>query len=150
MTDRIQRLGLILGVAFCLLLAALTRLQVVDASKLTNDPRNTRGLTAAFSADRGLIQTSDGVLLAKSDPSADEFKRQRQYPEGAVFAPVTGYLSFTYGAEGAERAFNSDLSGGALPKGDDALRQLFQKSRHARDVTLTINANVQRVAAQAL
>jgi peptidoglycan glycosyltransferase len=148
--DRIQRLGLILGVSFCLLLAALTRLQVVDASKLQNDPRNTRGLTESFSSDRGSIQTVDGVLLATSDPSGDEFKRQRKYPEGAVFAPVTGYLSFTYGAEGAERAFNQDLTGGALPKGDDALRQLFQKSRHARDVTLTINAKVQRTAAQAL
>ena len=150
MTDRIQRLGLILGVAFCLLLAALTRLQVVDASKLTNDPRNTRGLTAAFSADRGSIQTVDGVLLARSVPSADEFKRQRQYPEGPVFAPVTGYLSFTFGAEGAERAFNDALTGGALPKGDDALRQLFQHQHATRDVTLTINAAVQRAAVSAL
>ena len=150
MNDRIQRLGLILGVAFCLLLAALTRLQVVDASKLQNDPRNTRGLTEAFSADRGSIQTSDGKLLATSVASGDEFKRQRQYPEGALYGPVTGYLSFTYGAAGAEQAFNADLSGGALPKGDDALRQLFQKSRHARDVTLTIKDSVQRVAASAL
>jgi peptidoglycan glycosyltransferase len=148
--DRIQRLGLILGVAFCLLLAALTRLQVVDASKLQNDPRNTRGLTESFSSDRGSIQTIDGTLIANSDVSNDEFKRQRHYPEGAVFAPVTGYLSFTYGADGAERAFNDVLTGGALPKGDDSLRQLFQKSRHTRDVTLTVNAAVQRIAASAL
>jgi peptidoglycan glycosyltransferase len=149
-TDRIQRLGLILGVAFCLLLAALTRIQVVDAAKLANDPRNTRALTAAFSADRGLIQTSDGTLLARSVPSGDEFKRQREYPEGPLFAPVTGYLSFTFGADGAERSFNNDLVGGALPKGDDALRELFSKKKRVGDVTLTINAAVQRVAAQAL
>jgi penicillin-binding protein A len=139
-----------MGVAFCLLLAALTRIQVVDASKLTNDTRNTRALTAAFSAERGSIQTSDGTLLARSVPSADEFKRQREYPEGALFAPITGYLSFTFGADGAERAFNSDLLGGALPKGDDALRQLFAKKKRVGDVTLTIDANVQRIAAQAL
>jgi peptidoglycan glycosyltransferase len=150
MTDRIQRLGLILGVAFCLLLAALTRLQVVDAAKLTNDPRNTRGLTAAFSAERGSIQTSDGVLLAKSIDSGDEFKRQRQYPQGPLYAPVTGYLSFTFGADGAERAFNDDLAGGALPKGDDALRQLVHQKRHPHDITLTINAKVQEAAAGAL
>jgi penicillin-binding protein A len=149
-TNRIQRLGLILGVTFCLLLAALTRLQVVDASKLANDPRNTRGLTEAFSADRGSIQTIDGTLLASSDASNDEFKRQRHYPEGAVFAPVTGYFSFTFGADGAERAFNDELTGGALPKGDDALRQLFEKHRPTHDVTLTINAAVQRVAVSAL
>ena len=139
MTERIRRLGLILGVTFCLLLAALTRLQVVDASKLSNDPRNTRALTAAFSAERGLIQTIDGVLLARSVPSADEFKRQREYPEGALFAPVTGYLSFTFGADGAERAFNNDLTGGSLPKGDDSLRNLFAGKKRTADVTLTIN-----------
>jgi peptidoglycan glycosyltransferase len=150
MNDRIHRLGLILGVAFCLLLAALTRLQVVDASKLSNDPRNTRGLTESFSADRGSIQTVDGKLLANSVPSSDEFKRQRQYPAGDVYAPVTGYLSFTYGAEGAERAFNDELTGGALPKGDDALRKLFQKKHATRDVTLTINSKVQEAAASAL
>ncbi|MEY2469614.1 MAG: penicillin-binding protein [Actinomycetota bacterium] len=150
MTDRIRRLGVILGVGFCLLLAALTRIQVLEASSLTNDPRNTRGLTAAFSADRGFIQTSDGVVLARSSPSDDEFKRQREYPEGALFAPITGYLSFTFGAEGAERAFNSDLIGGALPKGDASLRDLFDSKRRVGDVTLTINAAVQRVAAAAL
>ncbi|MEY2397184.1 MAG: penicillin-binding protein [Actinomycetota bacterium] len=151
MTGRIQRLGLILGVGFCLLLVALTRLQVVDAAKLTSDPRNTRGLTAAFSADRGLIQTADGVVLAKSVPSNDEFKRQRQYPEGALFAPVTGYLSFTFGADGAERAFNKDLVGGTLTAGDRTLRDLFNgNSKKTEDVTLTINAAVQRVAASSL
>ena len=151
MTERIRRLGLILGVGFCLLLAALTRLQVVDAAKLSSDPRNTRALTAAFSAERGLIQTSDGVVLAQSVPSADEFKRQRQYPEGALYAPVTGYLSFTYGADGAERAFNGDLVGGNLPGGDKSLRDLFSGgNKKTEDVTLTIVSAVQKAAASAL
>ncbi len=151
MTERIRRLGLILGVGFCLLLAALTRLQVVDAAKLASDPRNTRALTAAFSAERGLIQTADGVLLAQSVPSADEFKRQRQYPEGALYAPVTGYLSFTYGADGAERAFNGDLIGGDLPGGDKSLRDLFSGgNKKTEDVTLTIVSAVQKAAAAAL
>lgn len=150
MTDRIQRLGLILGVAFCLLLAALTRLQVVEATKLANDPRNTRVLTEAFSAERGSIQTLDGELLARSVPSGDEFKRQREYPAGALYAPVTGYLSFTFGADGAERAFNTDLTGGVASRGDDSLRKLFTRERGVGDVTLTIRNDVTRVAADAL
>ncbi|MBA2608961.1 MAG: penicillin-binding protein 2, partial [Actinobacteria bacterium] len=151
MTGRIRRLGLILGVGFCLLLAALTRLQVVDASKLASDPRNTRVLTAAFSAERGLIQTADGVVLAKSVASADQFKRQRQYPEGELYASLTGYLSFTYGADGAERAFNSDLVGGGLPGGDKSLRDLFNGgNKKTEDVTLTVVSAVQKAAASAL
>ncbi len=150
MNDRIRKLGLILGVMFCVLLAALTRLQVVDAEKLAGDPRNTRGLTEAFSAQRGAIQTADGVVLASSVDVDDEFKRQRQYPEGALFAPITGYLSFTYGADGAERAFNKDLIGGTLNSGDRSLRNLFSAGQKTADVTLTINAALQRIAADAL
>ncbi len=117
---------------------------------MSNDPRNKRGLIAAFSAERGVIQTIDGVLLARSVPSSDEFKRQREYPEGALFAPVTGYLSFTFGAEGAESAFNSDLTGGSLPEGDDSLRNLLSGKKQTGDVTLTVNAAVQRAAAEGL
>lgn len=150
MTERIRRLGLILGTMFCLLLAALTRIQVVDADRLQQDVRNTRALTEAFSAERGIIQTSDGTVIARSRPVADEFKQQREYPEGALFAPITGYLSFTFGAEGAERAFNKDLIGGTLPGGDRSLRDLFDSSQKTADVTLTISAAVQRVANDAL
>jgi peptidoglycan glycosyltransferase len=148
--ERIRRLGVILGVMFCLLLAALTRLQVVDADKLQTDPRNTRALTEAFSAERGIIQTADGVVLARSVDVDDEFKRQREYPEGALFAPITGYLSFTYGADGAERAFNKDLVGGTLAGGDKSLHDLFNSSQKTADVTLTIDAKLQRVANDAL
>lgn len=150
MNDRIHRLGIVLGVGFCLLLAALTKIQVVDASKLSNDTRNTRALTAAFSGERGAIQTIDGVLLARSVPSAGEFKHQREYPEGELFAPVTGYLSFTFGADGAERSFNRELTGSTLPKGDESLRDLFANEKRTADVTLTINAAVQRAAAVGL
>lgn len=150
MIERIRRLGVILGVMFCLLLAALTKLQVVDAEKLQNNSNNTRGLTEAFSAERGIIQTADGVVLARSVDVDDEFKRQREYPEGALFAPITGYLSFTYGADGAERAFNKDLVGGTVGAGDKSLRNLFDPGQKTADVTLTINAQLQRVANDAL
>lgn len=150
MNDRIRKLGLILGTMFCLLLAALTRIQVLDADKLQSNVHNTRALTEAFSAERGVIQTIDGVVLARSVESPDEFKRQRQYPEGALFAPITGYLSFTYGADGAERAFNKDLVGGTLVGGDRSLKNLFDSGQKTADVTLTINAAVQRAANEAL
>ncbi|MDP1794584.1 MAG: hypothetical protein Q8K63_10665, partial [Acidimicrobiales bacterium] len=150
MIERIRKLGLILGVMFCLLLAALTRIQVVDADKLQQDTRNTRALTQAFSAERGVIQTADGVVLARSVDVADEFKRQREYPEGPLFAGITGYLSFTFGADGAERAFNKDLIGGSLPGGDKSLKDLFDSSQKTADVTLTIRADLQRIANDAL
>ena len=150
MTERIRRLGVLLGVMSCVLLIAVTKLQVVDAERLQDHALNTRSLSEDFARDRGVIQTADGVVLARSEPSGDQFRLQRTYPEGPVFAPVTGHLSFVYETTGAEGAFKSDLTGGSLPAGDRSLRNLFEDDPRTGDVTLTIRADVQKAAAAAL
>jgi len=150
MTERIRRMGVVLGFLFCVLLLMVTKLQLVDAEKNQNHPQNTRDLARDFGRDRGAIQTADGVVLARSEPSDDQYRLQRTYPEGALFAPVTGYLSFTYVSDGAERAFNDQLTGGTASAGDRSLKDLFQEDASSRDVTLTIRADVQKAAAAAL
>jgi peptidoglycan glycosyltransferase len=62
---------------------------------------------------RGNIVTADGVTIATSKASTGLFKYQRVYPDGAAYAPVTGYDTiFTAGPgaqlrAGVERAENS-------------------------------------------
>ena len=75
----IRRVGAAIMVLFLGLVAQLTYLQVVHSSKLANDPHNTRKFLRDISRPRGEIVTSDGVVLAKSVPSDDEFKYQRVY-----------------------------------------------------------------------
>jgi peptidoglycan glycosyltransferase len=87
-------------------------------------------------------------VLAESLPTQDNLKRLRRYPNGPLYASVTGYFSFNYGTDGAERAFNSQLAGkGVTIK---SLADLLSADPHINDVTLTIDPKVQLAASEAL
>ena len=148
MDRRLRRLGVVLMLLFGALFLQLNVVQVVQAHKLSTDPRNTRGITRDFSRERGVIQTGDGAVLAQSIPSHDEFKRLRQYPERDLFGHVTGYFSFTYGSDGVEKAYASDLAGrsAALTRITDILSDRTRTG----NVTLTLSKRVQQVARDAL
>src|ERR1700681_2031760 len=95
----IRRVGLVIVVMFVVLAAQLTYLQVAESKKLSNDPHNARKFLADLRQPRGEIVTSDGVVLAKSAASNDEFRFQRVYPAATaqLFAQVVGYQSIQFG-----------------------------------------------------
>ncbi len=148
MDVQIRRLGIALLVLFGLLFAQLNNLQFRQASRLSNDPRNTRAIVIDFSRERGRILAADGTVLADSVPTEDSFKRLRRYPEGALYAPVLGYFSFNYGSDGAERAFSAELAGRKVTINN--LDDLLAATPQTNDVTLTIQPAVQKAAAAAL
>jgi peptidoglycan glycosyltransferase len=141
-------LGVGLLVLFCALVLQLNWLQVVRADKLANAPGNNRNAIRDFNRARGTIETDDGVVVARSLPTRGTFKRLRQYPEGELFAHVTGYFSFTFGTDGVERTYNSDLAGRSLPL--RRLRDVLSDQVHTGNVTLTISKRLQEVARQQL
>jgi peptidoglycan glycosyltransferase len=146
---RIRRLGLAIMVLFGALFINLNYLQVVRADDLANDPRNGRVALKQFTKARGDIVTSDGVVLAHSVPSNDEFKFQRVYPQGALFAPITGFFSFTFGADGAEKAFSNDLTA-HRPTTIKSLSDIVNPPEVTNNVTLTVSKKLQQVASDAL
>jgi len=148
MDRQIRRLGIVLMVLFLTLFLRLNDLQVFRAGKLASAPGNTRTIVRDFSRERGVIQTADGAVVARSVPTDDAFKRQREYPEGDLFAHVAGYFSFTYGTEGVERTYASDLAGRsvALKRPSD----LFSDRVRTGNVTLTVSKALQQVARDAL
>ncbi len=148
MNVQIRRLGIALLVLFGLLFAQLNNLQFRQASRLSNDPRNTRAIVIDFSRERGRILAADGTVLADSIPTDDALKRLRRYPEGPLYAPVLGYFSFNYGSDGAEREFSAELAGRKVTINN--LDDLLQATPQTNDVTLTIQPAVQRAAAAAL
>lgn len=148
MNRRIRRVGITLMLLFGALFVQLNYLQVVQADRLANDPRNTRVAVRDFSQPRGDIQSADGALLARSVPSGGVFELQREYPEGELFGHVTGYFSFTFGSAGVERAYNDELAGR-----DFELRRLsdiLTERTRTGTVTLTITKRLQEAARAAL
>ncbi len=150
MNRQIRYVGLGMLVLFVALFIQLNYVQVVEAHKLANDPRNTRIATRDFSQPRGDILSADGQVLAHSVPSNDIYKRLRTYPAGALFSQIVGYYSFTYGSDGVERQYDGALSGRSAPLSINGIRNLFVSQDRSETVTLTIDARVQYAAATAL
>lgn len=148
MNTQIRRLGMALLALFGLLFVQLTNLQLRQADRLNNDPRNTRAIVVDFSRERGRILAADGTVMADSVPTDDTLKRLRQYPEGPLYAPVLGYFSFNFGSDGAERAFGAELAGRKVTV--NSLDDLLSTTPRTNDVTLTIQPAIQKAAAAAL
>jgi peptidoglycan glycosyltransferase len=142
----VRRVAVAVMAMIVLLMVNLTYVQVVKADDYRNNPGNQRVLLAEYSRQRGQI-SAEGQVLASSTPTDDRLQFQRQYPDGPVYAPITGYYSVIYSSSGIERASDSVLNGS-----DDRLfgRRLSDlitgRDPSGGNVVLTIEPNVQQVA----
>jgi penicillin-binding protein A len=142
----LRRISIAVLAMFILLLVNVNYLQGFQPASLASKPNNARAFEAQFQYQRGNIVTADGVVVAQSKPSNDEFKYKRYYPYGPVYAPITGYDTL-YSQTGIEEAMDSLLSGS-----DSALTVrnvidlLTGKQRKGANVTLTINSKAQAAA----
>jgi peptidoglycan glycosyltransferase len=106
----IRALSVACLVLFLALLANANYVQFVQADSLNAKNGNKRVINEEFSRDRGPILV-DGEPVAESVRSNDEYKYQRRYSDGKLYAPITGYFSYIYGRGGLEYAENPVLSG---------------------------------------
>ena len=116
MNRQIHQVTILVLVMFLTLCTSVTSVQGLarpalwEASSsqgtLTTDSRNSRTVYAEFGTDRGQIIVG-GDAVADSVSSDDAYAYQRTYPQGELYAPITGYFS-TYFASmtGLEQAGN--------------------------------------------
>ncbi len=147
MDRRIKLMGLFLALLFSILFLQLNRIQVLDASSLANAPGNSRNITNAFSQPRGAILTSDGQVVAETVPSNDIYHYQRTYPNGPLYADISGYQSIIYGNDGIESYYNSYLTphNGAV----NSLSSLLSPTQQVDNVILTVSSKLQLAAQSA-
>jgi peptidoglycan glycosyltransferase len=142
----LRRVATSVLVLFTLLIINVNYIQVVRSDELRNDPSNTRVLIAEYDQERGAIIVA-GTAVAESVPTEGRLKYLRQYPQGPVYAAVTGYHSLIYNNSQLERAENDVLSGN---DGRLALRRLADlftgRDPAGGDVTLTLDPAVQEAA----
>ncbi len=154
MNRQIRLVGAGLMLLFVALFVQLNWLQVFHASALDNNPLNGSRVVKEYDRPRGQIVSADGQLLATSVPTNDQFKFQREYPLKGLFAQITGFFSFTYGAEGAEKTYDSILTGAnlssSLPTSIQGLRNLLTQTNKSQSITLTVSQKMQQAAATAL
>lgn len=151
MNAPIRRLSTVVALLFSALLVSTTLIQFVQAKSLNERPDNRRTLLATYARERGQILVG-GTPIAKSVPSDDELKWLRTYPGKDLYAHVTGYYSFTYGAGGGIEGAEDSLLSGASDKlfYRRVSDILTGKEQTGASLELTLNAKAQAAADKAL
>lgn len=150
MNKELRRISIASLAMFLALFVSTSVIQVFQVDELRADPRNVRTLYESYSAERGPILLN-GSPIAQSVAVDTPFAFLRQYPEPAVYAPVTGYFTLNQGNTGIEGAYNDFLTGTANEQFLDQLGALVtgQRPRGAA-VQLTIDPVVQQAAYDAM
>ncbi|WMX45069.1 penicillin-binding transpeptidase domain-containing protein [Streptomyces roseicoloratus] len=141
------------GLSLLLLVALLVnavRVMLVEADELDADPANRRIAISRWERPRGEILV-DGRPVTGSRDSGQQLRWERTYPQGPLYAPVTGYASQTYGTSLLENAEDELLSGAdpmlaPLPLWNDVTRG----RNPGGDVVTTIRARMQEAAFRGL
>jgi penicillin-binding protein A len=152
MNAPIRRVGTGILVMFLLLVGQLSYLQLVRASDLKNDPGNVRVFIRDYSRARGAILSSDGAILALSEPTDDDLKYKRVYPAETanIFAHVVGYQSVNFGNTGVEAEYNDQLVGRDFNLSIDDVNEFFSGEDATGNVVLTMSKQAQQLAAEQL
>ena len=152
MNKNLRQIFTVVVIMFVILGCSTTVLTAFRANELNADPRNRRALYYQFGAPRGSILSSDGTVLAKSDPSNDAFSYQRSYSNGQEYAPVTGFFSISQNADrGIEASRAALLSGTASALAVQKFKALLTGTENkGASIETSINTKLQDVAYQAL
>jgi penicillin-binding protein A len=153
MDRRVRRLTLALMGLFVLLFAQISYVQVFRADAIAGNPANVRRqLIAEYKVFRGPILASDRrTPLALSRRTKNELVYQRRYPDGPLYAGVTGFYSAVFGRSELEQSMNPFLNGDAPELAAQTFADLvLGRPKTGATVITTIDAELQAAAARAL
>jgi peptidoglycan glycosyltransferase len=145
----LKRLAAVTLAALAVIAGGLTYQQAVAGPGYATDVRNPIALEDRATRERGPIVTADGVTVAFSEEGPDG-DLIRSYPEGDLYAHVTGYSSSYFGDTGIEAAYADDLRSGDDGSLTAAILELLGTDLRPHQVQLTIRDDLQRAAARAL
>jgi penicillin-binding protein A len=149
-TPIVRIFGLLL-VLFASLVYFTSKWAVFDADALEEKTQNRRPLIEEQQIPRGDIRTVDGVLVAESLPEGrgPNPVYVRRYPQGSLFGHPVGYSFVDVGRSEIELSEN-DLLVGEENEFETIIDQLRDVPQEGADITLTIDAEAQRIATQGL
>ncbi|MGH8908751.1 MAG: peptidoglycan D,D-transpeptidase FtsI family protein [Egibacteraceae bacterium] len=154
MTRQIRRVAMVMFVLFGALFANLNYIQVIRADALADHPLNRRQILREYRIERGLmlVGSPEGQReIALSVQTDDELRYLRQYPDGPLWAHVTGYYSFLFGRAQLEQGFNDELLGRSPGQFARSLGDLLDgRERPGDNLITTLRTEVQQAASEAL
>ncbi|PZT69064.1 penicillin-binding protein 2 [Streptomyces sp. SW4] len=150
MNKPLRRIAIFCGLLILTLLVRDNWLQYVKADDLKDDEHNRRVAIERYATPRGDIIV-DGKAITGHATTDGDFKYKRTYKNGAMWAPVTGFVSQAYGANQLE-----SIEDGILTGNDDrlffrnTLDMLTGKNKEGGNVVTTLNGAAQKAAYEGL
>ncbi|MYR41222.1 penicillin-binding transpeptidase domain-containing protein [Streptomyces sp. SID5910] len=150
MNKPLRRIAIFCGLLVLTLLIRDNWIQYVKADALSTQEENRRVAIARYASPRGDIIV-DGKAITGHATTEGDFKFKRTYKDGAMWAPVTGYVSQAYGATQLE-----NIDDGILTGNDDrlffrnTLDMITGKKREGGNVVTTLNTAAQKAAYEGL
>lgn len=158
-----QNLAMVMLIGFTMLTVQLLRLQVVKAEAIAsysvsdeagNVTSNVRPVLKGMRVQRGTIYDAQGEVLAKNVVTQGGYSH-RTYPladkyDIRAFSHVLGYVSTIYGLSGIESSYDDYLSGAKGNSWENTKNGVFNRPQQGNDLQLTINAQLQQRAFDAL
>ncbi len=135
---------------FALLFLNVNYVQFVRADSLRENPNNRRLVIERYGRERGQILAGAHPIVTNV-ATKGQYKFQRKYGAGPLYAHVTGYYSLYFGAAGLEKSYDQQLSGD-----DDSLfvRRLSDlvtgREREGATLRLTLRDDLQKLASDQL
>ncbi len=152
MNKPIRRIAMVTMVMFAALLVQVTQIIVFQQDSLNAHPQNRRVRDQEFGGHRGSIVAGSTILASSQETgSGGQFAYERSYPEGELYAPITGFNSYDRGSAALEQTYGAELAGTA-----DSLfvRRLVDtvtgRSPEGATVETTIDPAAQEAAAKGL
>lgn len=150
MNRELKRVSIVVLAMFVALFISASLIQVIQVDSLAADGRNTRTIYDSYDVKRGSILV-EGVAVAESVPTSDQFKFQRVYPQPDVYSNITGYYTLNQGLAGIESAMNAQLTGTDNSQFLSKLNAILTgQPVQGANVELTINPRMQQAAWTAL
>ncbi|WP_239022406.1 penicillin-binding transpeptidase domain-containing protein [Raineyella fluvialis] len=152
MNTPIRRIAVLAMVLFAALLLNVSQIVIVQQDSLNANPQNRRVRDEQFGGHRGSIVAGKTTLAVSNPaPQGSQFGYQRSYPQGELYAPITGYFSYDRGTTALERAYNGELAGTSNSLFVRRLVDILTgRSPQGATVETTIDPKAQQAAAQAL
>ncbi|HLS49391.1 MAG TPA: penicillin-binding transpeptidase domain-containing protein [Actinomycetaceae bacterium] len=151
MNASVRRLMTVVALMFLALMAAATATQFIAAPSLNADARNVRMIYQEYGRDRGPIVVA-GEPVATSTPVDGVYGYLREYPQGPLYAHLTGYFAAALSSmTGLEQAENAVLNGTADSLIVQRIQDLITGAQpQGGSIELTIDPRAQEVATEAL
>ncbi|HEX9376991.1 MAG TPA: penicillin-binding protein 2 [Actinomycetota bacterium] len=148
MNAQIRRLGLAMAALFVVLFVSVNYIQVWNSSAIANNPANARLIYQQFDVDRGDILAADQrTVLAKSVETHGRLTFLRKYPQGPLYAHITGFFSVKCSRTRLESTYNDLLGARSTDLLSTTIEdEILDRPKRGATVVTTIDPNLQRIA----